>query len=420
MRVKLYGQDSLIHHFLFFGILSLSGFPYFTTKEASYIIYFILVLCAVFLERKKIDVNKNYLCFLLIPLIIITLQAFVFSFFNLTTILGFLVRTLSAVLVVQVLRDKFFDYFIVQLKILTLLSFIIYIPVSVIPDSIDLLGDVLPDFFSYSFERRGEEVNRLSLLLVNLNMDSPPWFPLRRNCGPFWEPGAFGGFLIIALIVSSIKNKSLFNSSNIIYFIGILTTFSTTVYVSLFALIIGYLVYVKKTKLKILIAPVLIIGIFVAYTQLGFMQEKIIDEFAGIDRAIEEKGGDMRMASAVLDFIEFSEHPIVGRGLWPETRIDKRFEFVVRNNGLTNFLTIWGLPYFVFFFVLLYRTFYKYANTNVFNKRIALVTIGVFFLLLVGENYFNFMFFWAMPMLAVYFTDEHTNEMRNYDLIGKD
>ncbi len=405
MNIKFLGYNSITHHLLFLGMLALSGFPYFTSNDFYYIGFFIFSFLVLFVERRTIEIKRNTLLIIGIPLLLIVLQAIVFRFFTLITIIGFCLRIFSAVLVIQVLRNNFLFYFLRHMKVLTLLSFVVYFPVALFPGFYELLKDSLPAIFSFQYDLWGMEIDRKTLILVNLNMDMPDWFPIRRNCGPFWESGAFGGFLMIALMVSTIKNKALFKTENLVFIVGILTTFSTTIYISFFSFVLMYFL-IKESKVKAFIAPVIMLLGFLAYMNLGFLNDKIMGEITNLHSSIIEKQGDTRIASGFLDILEFSEHPIVGRGLWTETRVNVLFEYVVRNNGLTNFLTTWGLPFFVFFLTMFYKGFYWYALYNGMTGRIAAIALGVILLILIGENYFNFMFFWAFAMMSVYYKQE--------------
>jgi hypothetical protein len=69
------------------------------------------------------------------------------------------------------------------------------------------------------------------------------------NSGFVWEPGSFGCFLVIALMLNLFLNKFTFDKKSNIFIFGIFTTFSTTDYLAL--LIIFYLAYrVKVPKLN--------------------------------------------------------------------------------------------------------------------------------------------------------------------------
>ena len=69
----------------------------------------------------------------------------------------------------------------------------------------DIIIDAIPSFLKISYDQWGSETEVKTIIVYNFNMiDSSE---LIRNCGPFWEPGAFGGLLIIAIILNIINQK---------------------------------------------------------------------------------------------------------------------------------------------------------------------------------------------------------------------
>lgn len=140
---------------------------------------------------------------------------------------------------------------------------------------------------------------------------------------------------------------------------------------------------------------------FVAFQTIPFLGDKIKSENAGVKDAIEDVGGDTRMASAVLDWDDISRYPFTGRGIWDETRVDKKFEFVIRNNGFTNFFAQWGVFFVLFFFYWYYKSFYEYCNIYEAGRLMPIVVILIICILAFGENYFNAPFFWSLAFLFV-------------------
>src|SRR6201999_2065969 len=62
-----------------------------------------------------------------------------------------------------------------------------------------------------------------------------------RNSGFVWEPGAYGCFLTLTLLLQFFRNKFQFDKVAIIFVVAIIPTFSTTNYLALF--IVFFLVY---------------------------------------------------------------------------------------------------------------------------------------------------------------------------------
>ena len=157
---------------------------------------------------------------------------------------------------------------------------------------------------------------------------------------------------------------------------------------------------------------------YIAFQTIPFLGDKIKEENAGAKDAIESVGGDTRMASAILDWEDIKGYPFTGRGLWPETRVDKKFEFAIRNNGFTNFIAVWGILFFFFYFYWYYKGFSEFCRVYEGSSFIPIVLLLVIWLLSFSENYFDSPFFWAFVFLGIplktFYPDE-SPEMVDYN-----
>jgi hypothetical protein len=106
-----------------------------------------------------------------------------------------------------------------------------------------------------------------------------------RNSGFMWEPGAFGCFLVITLMLQFFVNGFTFDKKVKILIVGIITTFSTTNYIAL--LILLFLVYRYKVPRLNLGVILLIPAVVILFTSVPILGEKILKTFnedmAGLD-----------------------------------------------------------------------------------------------------------------------------------------
>ena len=80
--------------------------------------------------------------------------------------------------------------------------------------------------------------NYISFLFTNV----PETVALRnRNYGPFWEPGVYQGYLIVALMLCLFYKKKQNPWEILLYCVAILTTYSTTGIMALAAVMAGYI-----------------------------------------------------------------------------------------------------------------------------------------------------------------------------------
>jgi hypothetical protein len=394
--------DQFRNYLIMFFLLAVSAMPYFNVTQA-YIIIGAGVLTVMFFTNKSIKIDKDISHVILALLFVVLLQSLVFSFFKLITIAGLVLRIWVAYLSVKLLKKNFLYYYIGIMRFFCLTSLVIFIPIILYPGLLDKLLSAIPDILRYKYQLWGFEIDRKTIIIYNFNM-TIEGTKLIRNCGPFWEPGAFGGFLILAFMFNTVRAGTLLNKLNWLFMITIISTLSTTTYIGLFAFIIIYYLFEKRSIwYRALLIAIGFVGI-VGFQTLDFLGAKIDAEQAGVQDAIATKGGNTRLASAYLDWQDIKGYPITGRGIWDETRVDSKFKYVIRNNGLTNFLASWGIIFFTFYFVLYYKNFKIYCRLFNTNRFMPVALIFVIWLMAFSENYFGTPFFWTFVFMSIPFT----------------
>lgn len=141
----------------------------------------------------------------------------------------------------------------------------------------------------------------------------------KRNCGPFWEPGAFGGYLVCVAILYFNKLGWLWKRHKkkcIIILITILTTFSTQAYLSLFLVIVLYKIGDKLSFLKIL-GMILLSSIILilAYINIPFLGNKL-DEQIVLSQNVDDHDSMLsanRFTTFIIEMSIFSESPFIGK-----------------------------------------------------------------------------------------------------------
>lgn len=405
-------KGGIKEYLIMFFLLGVSGIPYFSSNQP-FIILFALGLIGLFMLSSFKKIDEELIFVLIAILTCVFFQAVTFSYFKGITILGLVLRILTAYFAIKLLGEYFISYFLRVMVFLTIVSLIIFIPIFIKPDFLNTLIDLTPSFLSYQYELWGFQVDRKTMVIYNLLQEENRV----RNNGPFWEPGAFGGYLVIAYILNVIKEKKLLGKVNVLFIIAILSTQSTTAYLALFAFIVCYIFFEDYSyAVKSLIIVFGVAG-YVAFQTIPFLGDKIKEENKGAKDAIEEVGGDTRMASAILDWDDIKSYPFAGRGLWPETRVDKKFEYVIRNNGFTNFIATWGILFFFFYFYWYYKGFSEFCRIYEGGRYIPVVILLIIWLLSFSENYFDSSFFWAFVFLSIplksVFHDEEIEDNNN-------
>lgn len=195
-----------------------------------------------------------------------------------------------------------------------------------------------------------------------------------RNNGFLYEPGMFACVLIPALAFNTIINNEFYNNKNTVFIIAIITTFSTAAYLALAAyLIIYYVVCNGLTFLKTVIAVFVAAILGITIWQLEFIGEKIESQFDSALYGDYSQRHFGRIGSALVDIEEIREFPLIGRGRNQETRFDRSEllynpHFAHRTNGLFDLMAAMGIPFFILYMFLLYRSINNFCLAQEWSK----------------------------------------------------
>jgi len=229
-------------YLLLLATIAVSGVPFFTTSFL-YMPLFAILLFVFLLRNKTFDIS--FLVIILLLTTITAIQSYVFNFFSLQTSVGVFLRVLTAYLLIKILNDKFIPYFIQTLYVMAIISLPFYLLVSFSPAVVDALKAVSDSIQFLNISQQ----NLPTVIVYNLYRVHEI-----RNTGPFWEPGAFAGYLILAFMFNEFIASQKQNKVRIILLITILTTLSTTGYLALSVFFAFYFfVKVKNPLTKLLI-----------------------------------------------------------------------------------------------------------------------------------------------------------------------
>lgn len=227
-----------------------------------------------------------------------------------------------------------------------------------------------------------------------------------RNCGAFWEPGAFGCYLLIVPLLF-INNLPLlyrrYRKECIVLFIALLTTQSTTAYLAFAALIFLYLAFQMRSWMKYVYIVLAIAVSAYVYSGVGFLEEKIKSQN---ELAVSANGqfNSTRMGTFLFDMYYFEKHPIIGNGLHSRTRYaDHQYlvklwsggELAKGGNAFSDYLAKMGIAFYAVYFYFFYKT-----NQGV-KRRNLLSFLVVFIMLLFGEPLFSYPIALSLPFIKL-------------------
>jgi len=179
-----------------------------------------------------------------------------------------------------------------------------------------------------------------------------------RNSGFVWEPGSFGCFLTIALLLNFFLNKFKIDKKAIIFIIGIITTLSTTDYLAL--LIVLFLVYRIKVPKFSWVSVLIVLVAAAIIIIVPLLGEKIADSYyEDMDDLNRLKYLEIfyrhkhmqiplnRFSSMVYIFDTFNWHLILGETNKYNVILNRVYSINI-SNGIFDFLAKFGLVGFAY------------------------------------------------------------------------
>jgi len=300
--------------------------------------------------------------------------------------IGFLVKFGIAIFAVSLVPDFFGEYITVMTGI-AVISLLFHVPTQ--------LGVDLPSLLSWFKIPTGNP----SIVDIGLH-DFHPW-ELDRNCGMFWEPTAFAGYLSLAILLSVLlkPDDPRQRRLRLWLLLALLTTRSSTGYLTLAAL--GGLALYRAGWLNSFVGRLGlaagVFGAYLAFTNISFLGEKIASQLDATTIGGDELG---RIGNLLYDLDSISERPILGWSQNPETRFagDDDLQVLIQGqgNGLTGFATRSGV---IALAVVLgsIAAAMKRASGSIVAAGVGLIVVCA---LLMGEQFLNYPIFLMLPLLA--------------------
>ncbi|MBV4310689.1 hypothetical protein NE636_22060 [Bacteroides thetaiotaomicron] len=205
-------------------------------------------------------------------------------------------------------------------------------------------------------------VNSNTLYFYQVSLDSNHVF---RNSGPFWEPGLFSIYIVIALVINLFVNRqNICGYKNLILLFTAVTTFSTTCYVVLGVIACGLVLASSQNKLVKYIFVILMFFAIPAISDLDFMSDKIMLEFNS-DTTYS------RFGAIAYHLTLIQQSPIIGFGPF----IQKITILESSPNGWSELIVYYGIPASLYLFYRIYKFSIRLCPIDFFNRMILFLSI---------------------------------------------
>jgi hypothetical protein len=402
-------------------VLCVSGDPaalWFVGKETTYTVIAAVLGCALLLSRGL--GARTVRAFVPTALVFATLSiihAYAFDFFPVVTVMGFLTRLFIGMAVIMIVCD-FVRAYILAMIGLALLSLLFWIP-----EYIALrFGMHFHDVFRTLASRLGPGPHdRWSLGFQTFLLDPQQ---IHRNSGIFWEPGAFAGYIIVALLMLAVVRPSLTRNQHraalCILTVTLISTFSTTGFIAYpIALLLNIdwrgvnREHTSRAALSIfVIVPLIILSSLYAFSEFDFLGVKINKQITAVERH-EPAFHINRIGTLEYDWQYVSKRPVTGWGLNNKTRFalapwtaDDGF-----GNGMSDFIVKFGFIGFGTFLLGVGRGASRISGKS---RGYVLGFVTSILIVLQGEPFLSFPFFLGLMFLRhTSFRDQRRKKMRS-------
>jgi hypothetical protein len=334
------------NYFAFFAVgylIAITANTFFYTTVFMIVVGFLLFGFVFVKKGHKIDHNFHVL--IIIITVILLGQAFISSYINPITILGVYLRFFTAYFIIKLVNKDFFVQYINFVYITAILGLVFYALFTIFPALVYLCENYITPYVQPPFQ---EGIRKHIIVYDYSNLIYKRYLNFGLNAGFYWEPGAQAIFIMFAFMFHTFSTRKILNKVNIWLFIALLTTFSTTGYVSFMAFILMYNIAVTKYRVLQIIFTLILSFIFYKsiYSNVPFLKDKIE---ADIEYINSSKNEGSRFESFLLDFNTAMEHPLFGK----DNFVDEQGEIIERNkenhrnNGIGILLGTYG--FFAFF-----------------------------------------------------------------------
>lgn len=363
-------KNSAFLYILVFLLLSFSGNPFIhknVNADTIYITFSIvcIILCLWYVSVVKISSFLKYI----IPFCLVFLVQSVMMPSSFSSNIFVLMKMFIGFAIYEILKGRFTSVFVNTMTAIAAIS----IPLFLFNKFIGYLPGITLNDLSTS-------------LIVYTEIFATDYF-IDRNAGMFWEPGAFAGYINIALFfllfLSDFEKKKYRFA---ILVAALLTTFSTTGYIVFAFLITSY--FIKNRKLSI-IGRIFIVGCFIAiavycYNTLDFLGAKI-GNMSTMDQTDEGRLNDYIRFSGYL-----SEYALTGMS----GEMMQSFNIGSSGNGFIGFAIRFGFVMVLYYWLLLFNTVRRQLS-----QYQTIVFVVMLFLLLQGEAFLQYPLFYALPFI---------------------
>lgn len=392
-------------YFLFVLIVSMRGSLLYNSKE---MVIFRICLAAFLLLIFNIKLNKSFVLIIGIWTLFVVGSAGLIGRFVPSILLGYSMYFIEAYVIIRLFGTSFFNVFIKWMVLLAFISIIGWFLTLFFGR--ELYELVKPLNISGGFRYWLDDYAHIIFFTVRPEASMREMgFP--RNPGFTWEPGPFSIILNLALYTNWSLLKRRKNSLNsIILLFALVTTFSTTGYITLFAYLVYELLIKSKRIIYILPLFALVYGGFHIFREYEFLGDKVEsystrEAYVQVDIAGNEKYSGSRLSGLPLVLQDLAKNPIMGKALSQEGEYKGIGEIASSHLNtlftITSSMGLFGLFWWLFFLIKASKKI-----DNIFKPDANYTLIIIIMLSSFGFNLHIWSIVWVYVLFGVFFKNE--------------
>jgi hypothetical protein len=355
--------------------------PFFGTIINVYKLILLLFLLLVATKRRIKVIDKKIALILLVIYLLIGIQGFLFRGFSAAAIYFPLITFYVPFLIYKILGVSFFRYFIKVIYVIAIYTLPLWFLQCVLPDFDSFLRQAIHTVFDISWASTPRSLLIYTAAWSNIVFNES--LGIYRNSGLFHEPGAYGVFLSLAVIINTLLTGKMFSKKNMFLIFALLTTLSTAAFIVLFVFVSAIL---YKLRVNIFIRTVGLLLFFIVsyqtYINQEFMKEKIETQFEYQTYAAEfnlgiYSGQSGRFFAFFKSLKHFLANPLFGRGILSATSYKATGEmhkFSSYSYGFMGILATYGLFMGLYYLYYFYKGLLRFSNST--RQSIIIVLAG--------------------------------------------
>ena len=347
-------KDMKKDYILFVTLLIVSSFEFFFRSQLGFLVYCwagIMWFCS-----NKGSVNIYERMYIICMILLFAFQTILLPHYKVTAFISNTVSLFGVYFIASIVHKRFVKIYVNVMYIISIISLTIYL--LCLNDTLFqyLYYSIAPYFTSLNVDSAKIEGGGVNILIYNFQNDYLiSSLGLRRICGPFWEPGMFAVFIIVALFFHNFLEKQKGRWINFILIFALVTTLSTGGYVAGLVLLLMKVLRKEDSAFrKVITISVFSIITYYVY-DLEFMEEKIAFQMDNVTI-----GNDYSRFSAFLTQIKMiGSSPFLG-GEPLENYLDG-VSTTLASGTLLPFVVL-GIPMGFFYFISLFKSCLNLAS----------------------------------------------------------